>query len=289
MVILVALFISGCSDAGNSVSKEGAISSLAGSSMWEQYVLVDDKGYDEKTENEINLSDSVSEGAECQESAETHLMHSSEWYPYMWVQDDSYGAGADHAFMNSGDQHIHMYWFYELSDILYDYGKRTDQDLLSDGWVVERITPIGRGGYYNARLHQKSGGKIANIFIDDKESEYKVLYIIDDFYLKYDNAKNESDYMSQYNWISFNREEISVTIDNPFEDIYEASTYTELAAAVTAYENAEGYTGNWKLQEIYAHARLTDYLLTSEDRMVWVCLDERAWKYAAETFYIENE
>lgn len=285
MVILVVLFITGCSDDGNSISKEGAIGNLLGSSIWEQYVPVDDKRYSEKTENEINSGYSVSEGSEYQESTETHLTHPSEWDSYVWVEDASYGMGADHAFMNSGGQYIHMYWFYELSDILYDYGKQTDQNLLLDGWVVDRITPIG-SGYYNALLHQKSDGAIADIFIDDNKSEYKVLYVI------YDNAENASynglGYMSQYSWISFNREEISVTIDNPFWKIYEASTDSMLAAAVTAYENATGYAGNWKVQEIYAHEVLNDYLLTSEDRIVWFCLDVYTEQYATETFYIEN-
>lgn len=217
---------------------------------------------------------------------ESHLVHYSEWFPYMDIDffEGNYGKANDHDFMNSGGQYIHQSVYYALSSILYDYSQQINQNLLSDYWVVERVTPIGND-YYNALLHQRSNGVRADLLFNPTEMEYKVLYIICN-----DGQRISCDglsYMSQYDWMPYSWEETSATIDNPFFEIYESSIGMELAAAVTAYENETGYTGEWKVQEIYAYSTLNNYLLISKDRVVWFCLDVFVSEYTAETFYIE--
>lgn len=287
LLLLAALALAGCDTNDSPANKESTIGNLLPPADWEQYVTVEngESGAEGEagTESECNVNDN----AAVHENTNTYLVRHSEWYPYEWVEDvPSYGTAGDHDFMNSGGQYVHMYWFYALSDILYNYGQRTDQNLLSDGWVVDGITPIG-SGYYNARLHQKSYGAIADVLIDDNENEYKVLYII------CDAAEwafgREWGYMSQYDWKPYIWEETSAEVDNPFFEIYESSLDTVIAAAVTAYEKETEYGGEWIVKEIYGYYELKNYLVTSKDRVVWFCLDSYSGEYATETFYIESQ
>lgn len=145
--------------------------------------------------------------------------------------------------MNSGDQNYKRLWYYTLSDILYDYGQRTDQDLMSDGWVVDGITPIGND-YYNIQLHQKESEAGAALLLNSAEREYKVLYLFCD---KGEHSiYDELHYTSQYEWMPYLWDETTAMVSIPFPEIYESSTYTVINAAVTAYEKETGYGGNGK-------------------------------------------
>lgn len=285
IVVLATLLMGGCSTANS----DNEIDKFVTSSVSEQYVVVNDEECVEKVEGEVSSKCGVSGDSLDREIVESHLVHYSEWFPYMDIDffEEDYKKANDHDFMNSGGQYIHQSVYYALSSILYDYSQQINQNLLSDYWVVERVTPIGND-YYNALLHQKSNGGRADLLFNPTEMEYKVLYIIcnDGQRISYDGLS----YMSQYDWMPYSWDETSATIDridNPFFEIYESSIGMELAAAVTAYENETGYTGKWKVQEIYAYSMLNNYLLISKDRVVWFCLDVFVSEYTAETFYIE--
>lgn len=264
--------------------------------MGETVYVMHDSGKLEEADQaqlEIPLLEEVEGYAQERDSGEvpqldepTDPAHSSEWYPYEDILfEGDYEKARSHDFMNSGNQYVHMSWYYTLSDILYDYGLRTDQNLLTDGWVVDRITPIGNG-YYNALLHQKSDDARMDVLIDDNEREYKVFYVICDNGER--NSYNELKYMSQFDWTPYDYEKTSATVHNPFSEIYEASSHTDLCAAVTLYESEMGYDGQWVVEDIYAYSSLKNYLLTAEDRVVWFCLDVYMKEYTAETFYMQN-
>lgn len=256
MIVLTALSFAGCSASETSEDQESASDSLLSPYEQEQYVPINE---------------------------ETHLAHYSEWYPYVLIDffGEGYEKANNHDFMDSGNQYIHMYWYSELTDILYAYSQCINQNLLSDGWVVESITPIG-SGYYNALLHQKENEVRADLLFNPTEGEYKVLYVT------CENGEHTSyngvSYMSQYEWKPYIWEETSAAVDNPFSEIYESSIDTAIDAAVTAYEQEMEYVGSWKVQEIYAYSSLTNCLLASEDGVVWFCLDVYTNEYAAETF-----
>lgn len=171
LLLLAALALAGCDTNDSPANKESTIGNLLPPADWEQYVAVDKDEHSEEAEDEIGLENSVGNSAENQENMESYLAHHSEWYPYKDISDVSYGFGADHDFMNSGDQNFKHLWYYALSDILYDYGQRTDQDLLSDGWVVDGITLIGND-YYNIRLHQKESEAGAALLLNSAKREY---------------------------------------------------------------------------------------------------------------------
>ncbi len=272
LLLLAALSLAGCGTGDNRAGKESAIGNQLPTFEREQYMTVNEEGDSEKGED-----------------VETHLVHRSEWYPYMDVSDfleGEYEQARNHDFMNSGEQYVHMFWYYEFIDILYDYGERRNQNLLSDGWVVERITPIG-SSYYNALLHQKENSVRADLLLNTEEGEYKILYVICDKGER--TSYDELHYMSQYEWKPYIQGEGSAEIDNPFFEIYETSTDMYLTDAVTAYEKEMEYDGEWTVEEIYAYSSLRNFFLTAEDRVVWFCLDVYTDEYTAETFYIESQ
>lgn len=224
-----------------------------------------------------------------------NLVHYSTWEPYESV--DEFGEGYELAedemtFMTSNNQGIHMWGFRELTYILYNYSQQTNQNLLSDYWVVERITPIGNN-YYNALLHQKTQDIRADLLFNSFENEYKVLYVVCN---SGDHTTyNGLSYLTQSNWMTYSEEntdenyDIHELVNNPFSDIYETSLHTELLDALNTYQHATRYVGTWTVQEVYVYAPLTNYSLVSEDRAVWFCLDVYKKEYTAETFYIENQ
>lgn len=291
LVALATLFVVGCSTEEDTANRESIIDQVVTPSVWEQHVIVDDDERVEKVKDEVSSKCSDTGDSLNQESVESHLGHSSEWFPYMDIDffGEDYEKANSHDFMNSGGQYIHQSVYYALSSILYDYSQQINQNLLLDYWVVERVTPIGND-YYNALFHQRSNGVRADLLFSPTEMEYKVLYVICDDGQRI--SYNGLSYISQYDWMPYNWEETSSTIDridNPFFEIYESSIGMELASAVAAYENEVGYIGKWKVQEIYAYNTLNNYLLISEDRVVWFCLDVAASvkEYTAETFYIK--
>ncbi|MCM1101664.1 MAG: hypothetical protein NC079_07790 [Clostridium sp.] len=110
--------------------------------------------------------------------------------------------------MNSRGQGFPLRVYTELTFILYDYCQKINENLLTDGWTVERIIPIG-DEYYNVLMYQEASGSSVNLLFDYSEPEYKVLYLQDGnmpFSL-------ETHYMSQFDWEPFDREE-KVMSDN---------------------------------------------------------------------------
>ncbi len=158
--------------------------------------------------------------------------------------------------------------------------------MLTDGWTVERIIPMG-DDCYNALMYQEASEIRVALLFNPSEMEYKILYLHDDNVVE-QFSPSEAHYMSQFDWVPFDREEKATAadrIDNPFEEIYEAEPAHCLGVVVVAYERENGYTGHWKVQEFYGDVPCFNSLLTSDDRMVWICLNVGSHEYIAETFY----
>lgn len=250
LFVIIALFMMGCSNGNNSAPKENIVINLTHHSTWEPYESVDEFG----------------EGYELAEE--------------------------DMTFMTSNNQYIRTWMFWELSYILYDYSQQTNQNLLADYWEVERITPIGND-YYNALLHQKAQDVRADLLFNPFESEYKILYVVCNSgdHITY----NGLSYLTQSTWMTYTEDnsdenyEMDDLVNNPFLDIYETSSHMALLDALTTYQHETGYIGTWTVQEVYKYSSLENYLLVTEDRVVWFCLDVYTNEYTAETFYIEKQ
>lgn len=222
------------------------------------------------------------------DSGKLCLTHDSEWYPYEDVLfEDDYEKAGSHDFMDSRGQGFPLQVYGELTLILYNYSQRINENLLTDGWTVERIIPIGDDCYHVLMYQESSEIRIALLF-DYSEMEYKILYL-------HDTAmpfSSEIHYISQFDWVPYGREEKATAagrVNNPYEDIYDAEESHCLNVVIAAWERENGYTGLWKVQEFYGDVPCFSGLLVSEERMVWLCMNVRTHEYIAETFYVNEE
>lgn len=286
--VCIALFLTGCSREENAVYRDNSIDNQPQSSVQESYMFSETEDYSEESETEeIPECDVNDRSLKQVDSGKLCLLHDSEWYPYEDILfEGDYEKARSHDFMDSRGQGFHMWVYRELSDMLYDYSQRINDNLLTDGWTVERIIPIG-DDCYNVLMYQEASGSRVALLFNSSEMEYKILYLHD-----INQSFSETHYMSQFDWVSFDREEKATAadrIDNPFEDIHEAEESHCLNVVVATYERENGYTGHWKVQEFYGDVPCFSGLLVSDDRMVWFCMNVGLHEYIAETFYYVNE
>ena len=221
------------------------------------------------------------------------LTHGAGWRQYESVLD--YGENGvkakDIDFMQSNGRGYNNGVYWPMRDILYDLGQETGMDLLSDYWLVERVTPIG-GEYYNVLMSQEASGRRVSLLWAMDSDEYKVLYVVCNEGDKetYNGVRYLSlaDWMPyQAGWIPYRDEssDISIEIENPFWDIQEASDCRVLELALMSYVETEGIGKDWEVREIYGWYSLTEYLVVSDDEILWICEDSYDHeKFAVEAF-----
>lgn len=194
----------------------------------------------------------------------------SAWRSYEKKDDFTY----EHDFMASRDGQGYHWWTYlESTYILRDYGNRIGYDLTSDRWTVERIYPIN-GGYYNIVLSQNSHDVSIDLLCHPDEGKYIILYA------QYEGGNritgvNEIHYSSQLQWHSFDFHEAyeHPSVENPFADICETSVSICLYIALSHYEQDTGYAGEWHVREVFGRSPFFDYLVETDDRLLWICID----------------
>lgn len=121
-------------------------------------------------------------------------------------------------------------------------------------------------------------------------NEYKVVYVVCNEGDK--ETYNGVRYLSQADgmhyqpgWIP-NRDEssdISIEIANPFGEIQEASVCRVSELALMSYMDTEGIGKDWEVRENYGWYSLTEYLVVSDDEILWICEDS----YDGEKFVVE--
>lgn len=287
-VVCIILFLTGCSRENNAIYRDNSIDNQSQLSVQESHTFSETEDYGAEPETEEISEYDVNVNSVKQDSGKLYLLHESEWYPYEDITfEEGYENAGSHDFMNSRRQGFPLRVYTELTFILYDYCQKISENLLTDGWTVERIIPIG-DEYYNVLMYQETSGSSVDLLFDYSEPEYKVLYLQDGnmpFSL-------ETHYMSQFDWEPFDREEkvtVADRVDNPFEDIYDTEEDHCLNVIVAAYEKEKDYAGQWKVQEFYGDSPCFSGLLVSDDRKVWICMNVGSHEYIAETFYCVNE
>lgn len=192
------------------------------------------------------------------------------WYSYEMDDDFVYA----HDFMASRDGQGYHWWIYlETACILRDYGRRSEYDFMLDHWTVERIYPIN-GGYYNIVLSQNEHDVSMDLLCHPDKAEYIVLYA------QYEGGDritgiNEIPYASQLEWDDFDfHESYDVPdVENPFEDICEASVSIVLYIPLCHIGQETGYDGAWRVRELFGRSPFFDYLVENENGTFWFCVD----------------
>ncbi|MDE7176691.1 MAG: hypothetical protein K2O59_02655 [Lachnospiraceae bacterium] len=142
-----------------------------------------------------------------------------------------------------------------------------------DHWTVEHILPIS-GGYYNIVLSQKDHDVSIDLLCHPDKEIYTVLYAQ---YEKGDRLAgvNNIPYASQLEWQDFDFHESfeMPTVENHYEEICESSVSTVLYISLARYEQETGYDGEWHVRELSGRSPFLDYLMGSEDGIVWFCVD----------------
>lgn len=192
------------------------------------------------------------------------------WHSYEKNDDFTY----EHDFMASRDGQGYHWWTYlETTYIMRDYGKKVGYDFTLDHWTVERIYPIS-GGYYNIVLSQNDNDVSMDLLCHPDEGKYAVLYA------QYEDGDrtagvNEIPYSSQLKWQDFDFHEnceMPIVV-NPYEEICESSVSTVLYISLAHYEQETGHEGEWCVRELFGRSPFFDYLVESEDKLIWFCVD----------------
>lgn len=205
------------------------------------------------------------------------------WYSY--AEDENFIY--EHDFMTSRDEQGFHWWIYlEAAYIMRDYGRRIGYDFMAEQWTVERIWPI-KGGYYNILLSQDHHDVVLNVLChpDEKNRGADRRYVV--LYAQYENGSQSAGYNdavsydTQLEWRDFDYHERFETppIENPFGDLYETSIYQPCYIALYRYEQETGYHGKWRIQQIFGRAPFWDYLVESDDRLLWICTDLDDYTY----------
>ena len=192
------------------------------------------------------------------------------WHSYEKNDDFTY----NHDFMTSRDGQGYHWWMYlETTYIMRDYGRKMEYDFTSDNWTVERIYPIS-GGYYNIMLAQNDHDVSMDLLCHPDEGKYVVLYA------QYEDGNriagvNEIPYASQLEWhdFDFNESCTAPSVENPFEDICETSVSSALDMSLYHYGQEMEYNGEWCVRELFGRSPFFDYLVESENGLVWFCVD----------------
>lgn len=154
--ICIALFLTGCSREDNAVNRDNSVDNLQQPSVPEPYVFSETEDYSKESETEGIPEYDASDSSLKQDSGKLCLLHDSEWYPYVEIFfEGDYEKAKSHDFMDSRGQGFPLRVYGELSCILYDYSQKISDNLLTDGWTVERIIPIG-DDCYNALMSHAS-------------------------------------------------------------------------------------------------------------------------------------
>ena len=192
------------------------------------------------------------------------------WYSYEKTDDFTY----EYDFMASRDGQGYHWWIYlEAAYIMRDYGKRKGYDFTSDYWTVQRIYPID-GGYYNIVLSQNNHDVTIDLLCHPHDGKYLILYA------QYEGGNriagvNEIPYASQLEWRDFDFHETYETpsVNNPYGEICEASVSSALDIALFHYEQDTGYDGEWHVRELFGRSPFFDYLVETQNHLLWVCVD----------------
>lgn len=214
------------------------------------------------------------------------LVKDSKWKEYESIDD--YGKEGQKAldtdFISSDGRGYNNGIKFELRDILYDYGQEINKNLLLNYWEIERVIPIGND-YYNVVIYQEAENIRINMLFDYAELEYIILYAACEEGNR--TTYNDKKYYSQASWKSYldmYSGDVIVSIDNPFADVMEISTHTNLDAALSTHLENTNYAKEWSVKEIYGSYSLIDYLLESENEVVWFCLDVYRNEFVAVRF-----
>lgn len=207
------------------------------------------------------------------------------WYPYEKTDDFTY----EHDSMESRDGQGYHWWIYlEATYILRDYGGRTGYDFTSDHWTVERIYPIG-DGYYNLVLSQKNHDVSIDLLCQPDEGKYSILYA---HYEGGDRIAgvNEIPYASQLEWhpFDFHEQYEAPSVVNPYEDICESSVSSVLDIVLYRYGQDTGYDGQWKVREVFGRSPFFDYIVESDDTLLFICVDIGQHNYACVVFKFQS-
>ena len=231
---------------------------------------------------EVNEKNKVNLNADSLES----IVKSSEWKVYKSVDD--YGEDGQKAFekvsIYTDGRGYNNGICYELIDILYDYGLSIGRELMLENWMIERIIPIGED-YYNISIFQEAENIRIDMLMDPEKDEYVILYATCEEGERV--TYNDKKYFSQAEWYEYPIEyegNISVVINNPFLEVYETSTYINMENALKTYLQNALETEEWEIKQIYGCYSLVDYLLESENKIAWFCLDSYRNEFAVEAF-----
>ena len=226
------------------------------------------------------LSAPISSGPSVPSSFTPVVSHNL-WHSYESNDDFVY----HHDFISSRDGQGFHWWIYlETTYILHEYGQEAGYDFTLDNWVAERIFPLD-GGYYNAMISQKEHDVSMDLLFNPDLKKYVVLYARHEGGHRRAGV-NEIPYTSQLIWEDFDFHENygRVYLDNPFGDLCETSISQALSIFLSGYQEACGYSGKWRVRELFGRSPFFDYLVEYEEGFLWVCVDMGQHAYASVPF-----